>query len=179
MVKIPLTLVVGLIVGALVGPMVSGAIGSAFWSHAADGNDPQEVAARLYTRAQVRLPGDPFWHSIDSPCLAELQKYAASKAAPAGVKELAWTLGRARDDIIFGKYSDLAVRSLQELPDPVLGALDGCISASPLSAVCLRYVADRAYKAVSVPRKTQQTWNDMADRQMIAQWCAAKSISIP
>lgn len=179
MLKMPLTLIVGLIIGAVVGPMISGAIRSAFWSHAADNNDQQKVASRLYTRAQVPLPAHAFQHEIRSPCRAELQKFVFSKAAPAGAIEVTWYLDHARDAIVFAKYGDLALQSLEDLPDPILGALDGCVSGSPVSSVCLRYIADRTAKAVSVPRETQQAWNVMADREMTASWCAAKTMSFP
>lgn len=179
MLKTPLTLIVGLIIGAVVGPMISGAIGSAFWSHAADGNDPQKVASRLYTRAQGPLPAHAFQHDTRSPCRAELQKYVFSKAAPAGAIEVTWYLDRARDAIVSAKYGDLALQSLEGLPSPILGALDGCVSGSPVSSFCLKYIADRTEKAVRVPRETQQAWNVMADREMTASWCAAKTMSFP
>lgn len=76
------------------------------------------------------------------------------KAVPSGAVEVIWYSDRARDAIVFANYGDVALQSLEDLPGRILRALDGCIIGSPVSSFCLKYIADRTEKAVSVPRDT-------------------------
>lgn len=177
MLKMLITLIIGALIGIIFGPMITGAVGSAFWSRASDTNDLQDVAYRLYGRADILLPSDAFETVERSPCLEEFENYVFAKETPKEAIELLWSLKKTRQGIIQAKYDDLAIKSLEGLPAPILGALDGCIGGSPASDICLNYIADRTRKAVSISRATQQRWITMADRQMVMPWCAAKAMS--
>lgn len=166
----------GIIIGIIVGPLATGAIGSIFWPDAADNNRSQEVAYHLYKLSKIRPPIEAFEATFHLPCNGELRNAAKTMNLAASAPELFFILEKARADFISAKYENRAVSSLESLPAPILGALNGCISSSPVSSLCKKYISNRIDNAFNIAAETQEAWRIAANRQIDRPWCDANTI---
>ena len=158
-----------LIAGAVIGPPAVGAVSSLFWSTAADTNDAQRVASRLYDRTRLNPAAEARGvHVSKQSCGAA----SLNRGAPGDVVLIS-ALDHYRSQWIRSKYDSLGVGALEKLPAPVLGALDGCVDGSPASPFCLSYVTRIAERATSVTEATRQAWFAAADREVDVAWCIA------
>jgi hypothetical protein len=158
-----------LIAGAMIGPPAVGAVSSLFWSTAADANDVQRVAGRLYDRTRL----NPAAEADDDHLTQQACGAASFKRLSPGDVALISALDHYRYQLLRAEYDNLGVEALMGLPAPVLGALDGCVGGSPASSFCLSYISKIAERATSVPEATRQAWLTAADKEFDAAWCIA------
>lgn len=160
--------ITGAAFGTFFGPLISGALASFSWSSAADTDDVQKAAYRLYERTGLM----PSSSAMDIPEVQPCSK-AFRRKGEQGARDLIWILDNARDNVLRAQYGSRVVQAIQQLPKPILGALDGCVSGSPASSLCLSYVNRLIAESLSVPRTTEHSWKLAADSQINVAWCAA------
>ena len=155
-----------IILSVCFGPFIYGALGSTFWKIASDRNDGREVAQRLYSRTGLHPGYDAVVHYSSSNC-EEPENTAGWDVRISAYSDFfsRWTSSR---------YEDAIVSNLRELPSPILGALDGCISGSPLSPICMDYVRQRATRTIRSLESLKANWlveGEKNIRMAWPQWC--------
>ncbi|WP_296221840.1 hypothetical protein [uncultured Sphingomonas sp.] len=164
-----LSMLLGLLVGVVAGPVLWGVASSLFWSMTADGNDPQRVASLLYNRTQVDPAREAFARHVT---LNQCGEHVSRLARP-GDLVLMNALAAYSRRLLRSKYDELAARSLEALPTPILGALNGCVGGSPASGLCLAYVHDVVAKATTIPSAMERAWLADIDGQIELAMCIA------
>lgn len=164
-----LSMLLGLLVGVVAGPVLWGAASSLFWSTTADGNGPKWVASLLYNRTQVDPTRDAFARHVT---LNQCGEHVSRLMRPGDLVLMNGLAAYSRQ-LLRSKYDELAVRSFEAFPTPVLGALSGCVGGSPASGLCLAYVHKVVAKATAIPSATERAWLADVDRQIELAMCIA------
>ncbi len=170
----------------LAGPMV-GAISTLTWSYAADGNDPQRIAAETYRRVmrfgygpthddyreRRRLYVDRNPITPNRACVGRIRtNYQMRTSSEVAAVEIQRALDFHRIDRLRDEFDAPATDALASLPAPILGALASCIEQSVLGGLCARRVVTIADDANREAVDTLRRQHIAINRAFEAMWCA-------
>lgn len=155
-----------ILMGAFVGPLVYGAVGSTMWKASSTDDDKGEVAQRLYSRTDFR----PGYDAV----VTYSSRNCKEPKDTAGWDVRLWAFSHYHLFWMSSRYEDAIVTDLRALPSPILGALDGCISGSPLASLCTHYVAQRVAHTIKSLEAQKAKWlveGEENIRRAWPEWC--------
>jgi hypothetical protein len=167
-----------LFIGSVFGPIIHGSISALFWSSAADTNDIQDATHRLYalsnSDAAYRLLKPTIQNESDFSCESSVMKrFNSGFGTREDIIAQSAALKFSRDDF-YHKFEERGAEALDKLPAAALGALEACIRATTLSAICRNYVDNIVNGATKIDKKTEALWlTEMKDMNS-AVLCAAE-----
>lgn len=161
-----LKVALAVLIGAVVGPLVYGATGSALWTVSSSRDDKTAVAGRLYSRTDLHPGYDAVTTYSSKDC--------EEPKDTAGWDVRLWAFSNYHLVWMSSRYEDAIVTDLRALPSPILGALDGCISGSPLNPLCKHYIAQRATRTIKSLEVQKAKWlieGEAHIRRAWPEWC--------
>lgn len=173
-----------LIVALVAGAPVAGAMQALTWPTTVyDGRTPAEAAAmRLAERHADQFESDLTWLNVRAPisdCVGKLLPPLTDATIEEHVRVL-MLFWHDKQSSARTEASAMAVGSLLSLPRPILGALDGCVRASAVAALCDAWTAKRTGGAIAASRfmRTRSAAaRDRARELLACSFAAAKSRS--
>jgi hypothetical protein len=158
----------GAIVVATLGGPLAGAVGSMFWRTEATDvlNDDTLAAERVLDRVETspqRVTNNavpsPFtgWGIVSESSLPDHSARCPNTLGDLDLRpdgypgSISVTIWAAIDQWAIDRDRDIRrlilIQALTHMPKPLLGALDGCVSASPLASMCRSYARDVMLRA--------------------------------
>lgn len=157
-IKVSLTV----LIGALIGPLIYGAAGSAMWTASSSRDDKSAVARRLYSRTDL----NPGYDAVVTYSSRDCEEPKDT----AGWDVRLWAFSNYHLFWISSRYEDAIATDLSALPSPILGALDGCISGSPLNPLCKHYVVKRVSSTIESLAIQKAKWLVEGERHIRRAW---------